>query len=192
MTQSLSFNYVILTIKFSFETRFQNWHYLEPSCLVDTTFVEMNTPILNPWEYYSSNKNAYGLVYQVCASLGKPFRILSFDGPFKGSAADVSILRSTLIPKLRKGEKIMCDKGYRYEEKCWCPPTGKMATLSKEDKIRRREVTKIRQLNERVINRIWKWGLFQRKWTKTIKLHKLCAHTAARLTQLELYAHRLT
>ncbi len=110
----------------------------------------------------------------------------------KGSAADVSIVRSTLIPLLEEEEKIMCDKGYRSEVKCWCPPLGKIATLSPEDKEKRREVTKVRHLNERLIGRIEMWGVFQKKWNKSIKLHKLCAHVAARLTQLELYVYPLT
>jgi hypothetical protein len=87
-------------------------------------------------------------------SLGKPFRILSFDGPFKGSAADVSIVRSTLTPLLEEKELIMCDKGYIFEAKCWSPPSVKIATFSVEEKEKRREVTKVSYLNERLIGRI--------------------------------------
>ena len=131
-------------------------------------------------------------MYQVVCSLGKPFRILSFDGPFKGSAADVSIMRNTILSKLKKDEFVMCDKGYRQEERCWCPPSGKVATMSAEDKIKRRAVTIIRQLNERIIGRIVTWGFFKRKWNKSGSFHKLCAHVAARLTQLEVLMFPLT
>ncbi len=104
----------------------------------------------------------------------------------------MSILRSTIVPLLDDDEEVMCDKGYRQEEKCWCPPAGKIATLSNEDKIKRREVTRIRQLNERVIGRLVSWGVFKKKWNKGLQFHKLCAHVAARLTQLEFYACPLT
>jgi hypothetical protein len=138
------------------------------------------------------NKKDYGLLYQVVCSFGKPFRILSFNGPFKGSAADVSILRSTIVPYLRDDEKIIGDKGYRQENKCWCPPAGRIYELSDEEKSMRRKVTRIRQVNERLIGRLTSWGCFKKKWNKSIFLHKLCAHVAARLTQLEVHAFPLT
>lgn len=99
-----------LTFQFDFESRFNNWPHCRPSCLADTKFVKTSTPYLNSWHYYKVNKNTYGLVYQVVVSLGKPFRILSFDGPYKGAASDVSIIRDTIIPKLQPDELVMCDK----------------------------------------------------------------------------------
>ena len=126
-------------------------------------------------------------------SLGKPFRILDFDGPFKGSAADVSTLRSTIVPLLEENEKIMTDKGYHQEVKfCWTPPTGNISNLSVENKMKRRKVTRIRHLNERITGRLNNWGIFKKKWTKSWKLHRLCANVAARLTQLELYSNPVT
>jgi len=75
----------------------------------------------------------------------------------KGAAADVSILRSTIIPLLEHDEKIMCDKGYWQEEQCWCPPTERMIELAEIEKAQRREVTRIRHLNERLIGRLTSW-----------------------------------
>ncbi len=102
--------------------------------------------------------------------------MLSFAGP---AAADISIMRSTIFPLLQENEQIMCDKGYRQEEKCWCPPSGKIGSMSEEDKFKRRLVTHIRQLNERIIGRLTSWGIFKRKWNKGFRLHKICAHVAA-------------
>jgi ADP-ribose pyrophosphatase YjhB (NUDIX family) len=110
------------------------------------------------------HKNDTGLVYQVCCSLGKPFRFLSFDGPYKGAAADVSIFRSTILPKLRDRERVMCDRGYHQEARCWCPPTGNVNEMSVEEKKRRREVTRIRNLNERIIGRLKFWGCMRKRW----------------------------
>lgn len=149
------------------------------------------TPYLCPWEYFKKEKKSFGFVYQVVASLGKPFRILSFKGPFKGSAADVSIFRSTMLSLLIEGEKVMADRGYWQEEKCWCPPTGKWNKMSTDKKYKSREVTRIRHLNERVIGRLTFWGCFKRVWHGSWKMHKLCAHVSARLTQLELYVYPL-
>jgi len=158
---------------------------------VDTTFVEIQTPHLSPWEYYNQHHNAHGFLYQVVCSLGKPFRFLSFDGPYKGSA-DVSIVRSTIIPKLREGERIMCDRGYHQEPLCWCPPTGPIANLSVDELRRRREVTRIRHLNERLIGRLKFWGCLAKKWNYSWSLQRLCARVAAKLTQLEVHANPLT
>ena len=138
------------------------------------------------------NKNDHGFNYQVVCSLGKPFRILDFDGPFKGSAADVSVFRSTLKNKLQEREKVMCDKGYLQEERCWCPPSGNMQTMTEEEKIKRRKVTRIRQVNERLIGRLKFWGCFQRRWNHNWRLQHLCAQVAAKLTQLELISFPLT
>jgi hypothetical protein len=147
---------------------------------------------LRPWEYYKKDKHTHGLVYQVVCSLGKPFRILSFLGPFKGSAADVSILRTTIVSKLLPGERILCDKGYWQEEKCWCPPTGEINGMSQEEKWERRNVTNMRQLVERVIGRLKNWGCLKKTWTFNWRLHELCAHVVAKLTQLDLHIHPLT
>jgi hypothetical protein len=178
--------------KFNFFDRFKNWRYIQPSCLVDSTFVMIQKPYLSPWEYYSKEKKCHGLFYQVTCSLGKPFRFLSFDGPFKGAAADVSIARSTIIPLLKEKEKVMCDKGYWQDNKCWCPPLGDIDKMATEDKIKRRKVTRIRHLNERLIGRLVSWGCFKKKWRYSWSLHEMCAHAAARLTQLQVYAFPLT
>jgi hypothetical protein len=175
-----------------FSSRFQDWHYKSPSCLVDSTFVRIRQPEISPWEYYNNHKKDFTLQYQIVCSLGLPFRILAFDGPFKGSAADVSIYRETVKPKLKPNEKVMCDKGYIQDETCWTPPRGPMNSLSVEDKIKRRKVTRIRQLNERSIGRLTFWGVFKKRWYHKKDFHELCAHVAARITNLELSAFPLT
>ena len=155
--------------------------------------MRIRQPYVHPWEYWNSNKKDYTLNYQVVASLGKPFRIISFDGPFKGSAADVSVFRDTLVPRLRPNEKVMTDKGYHLEtERCWFPPVGHINALSVEEKIRRRKVTRIRHLNERVVGRLKFWRFFKRRWHYSYAYNELCAHVIARLTNLELIVHPLT
>jgi hypothetical protein len=165
---------------------------LIPSCIADTTFCRINRPYLSRWEYYNKDKHDHGLVYQVVCSLGKPFRILSFDGPFKGSAADVSIIRKTIIPKLLPEERILCDKSYWRETKCWCPPLGEIKGMTNEQKEERRNVTNLRQLVERVIGRLKTWGCLKKRWKFSWELHELCAKVVAKLTQLELYVFPLT
>lgn len=160
---------------------------------MDTTFARIKQPHLHPWEYYNSHKEDFTLQYQLTASLGKPFRILSFEGPYKGSAADVSVFRETLVPLMKDKEKVMTDKGYWQDEvHCWCPPLGEISTMSLENKIKRRKVTRIRQLNERMIGRLKFWGLFKKRWNYTWEFHEICAHVIAKLTQLELLASPLT
>jgi hypothetical protein len=185
---------LIVLPKFNFSSRFEKWNYRSPSCLVDTTYVRIRQPYLDQWEYWNNHKKDYTLNYQVVVSLGKPYRILAFDGPYKGSAADVSIFRlSPIYRELKSGEKVMTDRGYYQEtERCWFPPIGNMNTLSVEEKVERRKVTRIRQLNERVIGRLTFWGVFKRRWNYGFDFHELCAHVAARITNLELSVAPLT
>ncbi len=154
---------------------------------MDTTFVRIRRPYFHPWEYFNQDKKDFGITYQVTVSLGKPFRILSFEGPFKGSAADVSVFRSTLKPKLLDGEKVMTDKGYWQDDQCWTPPTGNFAKMPINVKIRRRKVTIIRHLNERGIGRLTFWGIFKRRWNSSFSRHELAAKVTARLAHLELH-----
>lgn len=125
-------------------------------------------------------------------SLGKPFRFLSFNGPFKGAAADVTIAREEIIPLLKEKEKVMTDKGYWQEKKCWTPPVGPISQMNESTKIKRREVTRIRHLNERLICRLTFWGCFKKRWQSSWKLLSKCARVSARLTQLEVHAFPLT
>lgn len=149
-------------------------------------------PYLRPYYYYNVKHADYGLLYQVACSVNYPIRIVEFSGPYKGSCADVTIFRETLRPLLRDGEMVMCDKGYLAEERCWTPPRGKFYTLTREQKGQSIEVTKIRQVNERVIGRIKDWGIMKKKWQLDFDFHELCARVVAKLTQLQLYTNPLT
>lgn len=190
--QTCSTTTILLIHQFDFSSRFQNWKHLSPSCLVDTTFVRIRQPSVYQWEYYNSNKKDYTLQYQVVCSLGHPFRIISFDGPYKGAAADVSVFRATILPQLKEKERVMTDKGYHQEKRCWHPPTGKFASLTASLRIMRRKVTRIRHLNERIIGRIKQWHIFTKRWNYSFEFHELCANVAARITNLEVSAFVLT
>lgn len=93
---------------------------------------------------------------------------------------------------MRPREKAMADKGYYRSPHCWCPPVGKMKNLTDAQKLARRKVTRIRQVNERLNGRIHGWGCMNKQWRYGPEKHKLCAHAAARLTQLEVHAFPLT
>jgi hypothetical protein len=149
-------------------------------------------PYLQPYLYYDQHHNAYGLKYQVGCSISYPIRIVEFSGPYKGGRSDVGIFRSTLLPLLEERELVMCDKAYLAEKRCWTPPKGKFITLSREDKGKSIVVTKIRQVNERVIGRLSEWGVMDKKWNLDFEFHGECANGAAKLTQLQLYTNPLT
>lgn len=136
--------------------------------------------------------HAFGFKYQVTCSLGKPFRLISFEGPFSGSASDVTIFRDTIAPHLIENERVMCDKGYYQDERCWCPPTGDQSSLTDAEKLAKRKVTRIRQLNERLNGRLKGWGFFRKKWRYGLTRHRLCASVCAKLTNLEVHAFPLT
>jgi hypothetical protein len=148
---------------------------------------------LSSWEYYSKDKHAFGLKYQVICSLGKPFRILSVCGPFKGSAADVSIFRSTIPPMLTKDERVLGDRGYWQEtEHILCPPVGNITSLTTEEKIERRSVTRVRHLIERVFARLKQWTVLTKKWHLGWRFHEDCFFVCAGLTNLCIHFQHLT
>jgi len=183
---------VVVLPEFSFDSRFHHWPYLKPSCLVDTTFCRIQRPYLSDWEYFNKHKQSTGLLYQVVVSLGQPYRILSLDGPFKGCASDVGIFRDTIVPKLRDDEVTMADKGYRHEIRCWVPPLGNVGSLSPEERFQKSLVAKIRQVNERVIGRLKKWGFMNRTFRGNYDFHGECVQAIGKLAQLELYLSPLT
>jgi hypothetical protein len=86
----------------------------------------------------------------------------------------------------------MCDRGYYQEPKCWYPPTGDISEMSEEEKRKRREVTAIRHLVERLIGRLMFWGCMDKRWNYSIELHQLFSRVAAKLTQLEVHVYPLT
>ena len=68
--------------------------------MVDTTVVRIPRPVYSDWEYYNKNKKCHCFIFQVAVSFDQPYRILSFEGPFKGSTSDVAIFRTTLAPQM--------------------------------------------------------------------------------------------
>lgn len=180
-------------LQFDFSSRFRNWPFHRPSCLVDTTFIPTSVPYLCSWEYYNKDKHKYGLLYEIVCSLGKPFRILAIYGPFKGAAADISIFRATIRPHLLQGELVMGDRGYWQEtEFIWSPPTGNINTLSVEEKKQRRMVTRIRHTVERLIGRLKKWTVLEKKWHLSFRFQRDCFEVCAKLTNLSVHFQPLT
>jgi len=87
----------------------------------------------------------------------------------------------------------MTDKGYYQEkESCWFPSTGDMNSMSVYDKIQRRKVTRIRNINERLIGRLVSWGCFKKRWCNSWELLSLSCEVASKLIQLEVHAYPLT
>ena len=159
--------------------------------MVDSTFVRVRRPYLNEWEYYSNYKKDFGFHYQVCCSMDRPYRLLDFQGPYKGSASDVSIVRETLVPRLRSTKYLLCDKGYK-ERTCWCPATGRFKNLTPEQQVEYTRITSVRQVNERIIGRIKAWGCTRRRSSQNWKIIDMCVKCVVRLTQLELMNFPLT
>jgi hypothetical protein len=149
-------------------------------------------PYLRPYFYFNMRHGSYGLLYQVTCSLGTPYRILEFSGPYKGSCADVTIFRKSIICRLRDGERVLCDKAYAAESKCMTSPRGKYGSLSPIGRSQFIAVSRIRQINERVIGRCKQWGLLKKQWSLSFDLHERCALCIAKLTQLQLYSNPLT
>jgi hypothetical protein len=83
-------------------------------------------------------------------------------------------------------ERVLCDKAYAAESKCMTSPRGKYGSLSPIGRSQFIAVSRIRQINERVIGRCKQWGLLKKQWSLSFDLHERCALYIAKLTQLQL------
>jgi hypothetical protein len=71
-------------------------------------------------------------------------------------------------------------------------PRGAFPSLNERGRRQFIGVATIRQIIERVIQRLKQWGvLAKKKWTLDFEFHRLCATAAAKLTQIQLYTNPL-
>jgi len=171
--------FFVLNQEITFDERWVNWDALSPSHVVDVTFIPITQPYLCSWEYWNSEYHKFGFKYQITCSLGGP-KICSVHGPFKGSAADVSIYRQTIVPMLKVGEKGLGDSGYRHESNDHVIAAGSL------DGIMVSKAYRVRQNIERLIERMKNWGCLTVTWKYSWRLHKRCIEVIAQLANFIL------
>ena len=109
-----------LTINFAlqpnWEERKTDWPYKRPSVVVDTLVAQTWSPSLEEWKYVNKKRCRRSfLLYQVAVSLGS-LRIVSFDGPFKGAAADSSIMKTTIEQRLIDDDELALADKWKLEK----------------------------------------------------------------------------
>jgi hypothetical protein len=170
-------------------SRFDNWNYLSPSCIIDTSKFQITRPHLCPWQY-KIGANVYAIKYEIVCSLGVP-EIIWVSGPWKGCASDPTIAKcSGILAALQFDEMILSDKIYRGDSLNFIHPiSGKV--LSYECKLYNYLIYSARQSIERVISRLKIFGIFSLIWRYSIDFHCIIFLTCCKLVNLFLLFERL-
>lgn len=108
---------------------------------------------------------SYFVLFQTVASLGTN-RIVSVDGPFKGSAADVTIARESIIPQMLPDERLLADAGYRHENcnHMIVAPGGQSASMTSTEREFAGQVHSARQVVERLYSRMQEFNVIKGVW----------------------------
>jgi hypothetical protein len=127
--------------------------------------------------------------------------ILDIDGPFKGTGADITIARITIIPRMSVNEKVWTDAAYSRRDRpanfvLEAPFTPFLAlvcgkNLSKEQKQTNKRIYRARQIVERSILCLKQYAHITQSWPYSFKLHCLCIYAQAKLVNFDLQYHPL-
>ena len=149
--------------------------------MVDTTKCPIVAPKEEEWHYLVGSSK-FALKYEIGVSFGVSSRIVWVSGPWKGAAADPTILRTSgLLEALPKDEALLADKIYKgLRHRIIVPRPGKF--LNAEGRAYNFLVYSARQTVERAIRRIKNSELCRSTWRSSIALHKLCFMAQCKLT----------
>ena len=127
-------------------------------------------------KWYSHKFNGFGLKYEI-ASCIETGDIVHFVGPFRGAIHDLTIFRSYLKDKLRPGETVMADKGYRGEASIVTPYNAKTAQ-------EKRAMNAIAARHESINGRLTFFESMKQTWRHDLKKHQLAFRACLVMIQL--------
>jgi hypothetical protein len=174
-----------LSFQFNFDDRWEQWEYLQPSSIVDTTNTPIDQPELEQWQFWVHYERCYCVKYEILCSFGVP-RIIGLTGPWKGAASDKGITLQTYAPVLKQGEKLMGDKSYRGDDVFMVPYSGHRYNLESYQLAWNADVYSARQRVERLIKRLKQWKCTETRWRLSLEFHSQCVRAAGKLTNLSL------
>jgi hypothetical protein len=145
---------------------------------IDFTIFELRVHGFNE-SWYSHKHNGPGVRYEVatCINSGD---IVWFHGPFPcGSFPDLQIFRLGLKSRLRIGEKVVADRGYRGDPKCTNPDQARSDEHG-------REMARVRARHETINGRFTDFGCLSQVYRHDRNKHHFLFKTIAVITQLEI------
>ena len=140
--------------------------------------IQEPTPFSPMW--YSHKFKGSGIRYEVAVSI-RGGDIVHINGPYAcGSWPDISIFREVLIHKLRPGEMVEADRGYRGE------PTKIRTPIDAANRRESKRKSRARACQETVNKRFKQFGILKQVYRHDIKKHKLVFDSIVVITQLSL------
>lgn len=160
--------------------RFRNLKGRKHSMSVDGTDMQIYEPTPFSTGWYDQKFNASGVKYEVGVSLYHS-SICWVKGPFpSGRFPDDKIFEMFLAKKLRRGERVVADLGYRYCPQC--TTTDKFQNNEKMLDI----MSRVASRQESVNKRLKQFGVLRKTFKHNKKLHKPCFMAVAVITQLNI------
>ncbi|KAN0042649.1 hypothetical protein ACTA71_011458 [Dictyostelium dimigraforme] len=136
--------------------------------VVDSTFIPFATTDQSFYSGYYRKGNGRGVKFQVsCDSSGEVFTV---HGPYKSTAADITIFRETLgrVP-LCAGERFIADKGYVGESnKILCPHKETENGLTSKEKLENRFIKRNRLIIENVFGVLRRFKIMDVPWATNL------------------------
>jgi hypothetical protein len=144
---------------------------------VDGTDFKIQQPIPFSKRWYSHKFNGPGLRYEVAVSINGG-DIVWTNGPFPCSWHDITIFRSDLMLKLRRGEMVEADKGYRGQP-------DKIRTCDDYQNKKERDQKRLaRACHETVNGRFKKFNILKVPFRHNLSRHQNVFQAVVVLTQL--------
>ena len=174
--------------------RFDGWHHLCPSAAIDTKAMPVTRSICDePWDLVNKRREGKHpmVLFQFVTSFSGEFVHVS--GPYKGTAADVTVARDSVFDLLKPGERLLADAGYRAEAEghCIVAPGGRSVAMSAEDRKFAGEVHSARQIVERALKRLHDFAFTHNTWRYDAKFMHECVLVACKLCNVYLHYHPL-
>ena len=146
---------------------------------VDGTDCRINEPKPFDRKWYSHKFRAAGVRYEVALSLRRS-EIVWINGPFPcGRFPDITIFRNGLKHRLRRGERVLADRGYRGDESCNIPNPNDNADVSKLK-------ADLRARHETVNARLKSFSILNTKFRHDLNKHAKVFRAVVVITQVNL------
>ena len=147
---------------------------------VDGTDCRINEPKPFSRQWYSHKFRAAGVRYEVAVSIRRS-EIVWINGPFPcGRYPDITIFRVGLRNRLRHGERVMADKGYRGERGCVDTPNDNDPPGVRALKKR------VASRHETVNCRLKSFGCLSGKFRHDLSKHRVFFQAVTVITQVNI------
>jgi hypothetical protein len=141
------------------------------------------TPFSSKW--WSHKFNGPGLRYEigVCIQTGW---IVWVNGPFPcGSFPDLKIAKQNLFHELDRGEKVICDRGYKLGGRYVDFPRYRRGSVLARLPINRMK-TKVRARHETCNKRLKQFGVLEKRFRHRLELHSTYFNAVTNITQIAI------